>query len=121
MGGVLERGCRPFSLEKTMDFKEYQEAAKSTAIYPMAQKITYPLIGLVGEVGEFANKYKKVYRDGTPLNLEDAKRELGDIQWYLTNLADDMGISLNDAAELNVKKLADRMERGVIKGSGDNR
>lgn len=104
-----------------MDFAEYQKAAERTAIYPREHKITYPLLGLAGEVGEFANKYKKVLRDGTPISFDDATGELGDILWYLAALASDLGLSLDNIAQANIKKLASRQERGTLQGSGDNR
>lgn len=108
-----------------MDIHEYQLAARTTAIYPSEAAITYPLLGLSGEVGEFCNKYKKVIRDdhGT-LTIEkhaELVAELGDILWYLANLAHDLGISLDDAAGANIDKLQSRMLRGVIGGAGDNR
>lgn len=103
------------------DFNFYQDEARKTAIYPNNYKVTYPLLGLTGEVGEFANKYKKVIRDGITLDRKDLESELGDILWYLSNLASDLGISLDAIAANNIMKLKNRMDRGVIKGSGDNR
>lgn len=102
-------------------FDVYQMYAETTAIYPRNFSVSYPLIGLVGEVGEFANKYKKVIRDGITLDPKDTEKELGDILWYLSNLASDLGINLEDIAVHNLEKLADRARRGVIKGSGDTR
>lgn len=104
-----------------MSFDEYQEEARKTAIYPETHKITYPLLGLVGEVGEFANKYKKVIRDGADFNFDDMVSELGDILWYLANVAYDARISLDFIATENLLKLSDRANRGVIGGSGDTR
>lgn len=104
-----------------MNFDNYQITAKSTAIYPEEHAVVYPILGLIGEVGEFTNKYKKVLRDGAEFSKEDATSELGDILWYLSNLADDMGIRLNDVASRNMAKLIDRQNRGVLGGSGDLR
>lgn len=104
-----------------MSFDEYQEEARKTAIYPDTAKITYPLIGLVGEVGEFANKYKKVIRDGTEFEFNDMVSELGDILWYLANIAYDARISMDFIAAENLAKLRDRANRNVIGGSGDKR
>lgn len=104
-----------------MNFKEYQELAKTTAIYPEAAKIFYPCIGLAGEVGEICEKVKKHVRDGKVLDTEDLKKELGDVLWYLSALASDLGIDLEDVATTNYEKLKSRQERNVIKGSGDNR
>lgn len=100
---------------------DYQEQARQTAIYPPEHAITYPLLGLTGEVGEFANKYKKVLRDGTPFDPDDMASELGDILWYFSQIAYDARLDLAYIANKNLDKLHDRMERGVLGGSGDNR
>lgn len=104
-----------------MDFLEYQAQAETTAIYPDQFRVTYPILGLAGETGELANKWKKVIRDGIVFNRHDAAKELGDILWYLSAIATDLGLSLNDIAQGNINKLLDRQERGVLGGSGDNR
>jgi NTP pyrophosphatase (non-canonical NTP hydrolase) len=109
-----------------MDFDEYQEKAKKTAIYPdIGEKFVYPVIGLVGEAGEIANKVKKIFRDkGGKIDFqtkEDLKKELGDVLWYVSQVATDMEIKLNDIATSNIEKLASRMHRNQIKGSGDDR
>ena len=100
-----------------MTFDEYQVKAKQTAIYD--HPIIYPTLGLCGESGEVAEKVKKHLRDGT--SLDELKKELGDVLWYLASIASDLNISLNDIALTNVEKLQSRMERGKISGSGDNR
>lgn len=99
----------------------YQEYAATTAIYPKEAKVAYPILGAIGELGELANKYKKVIRDGVELDIEDAMKELGDVLWYLSAIANDLGVSLGHIAALNLQKLADRQERGVLGGSGDTR
>ena len=48
-----------------MEFNDYQNQAKNTAIYPKDKAVVYPALGLAGEAGEVANKVKKVLRDGT--------------------------------------------------------
>ena len=103
-----------------MRFNEYQEEASKTAIYPEQYKIVYPALGLAGEAGEVAEKVKKHIRDGV-LNVEDLKKELGDVLWYLAAITSDLGLSLDDVAESNLQKLRSRQARGVIGGSGDNR
>lgn len=104
-----------------MELNEYQNRAAVTAIYPEEYQITYPLIGLIAEVGEFSNKYKKVLRDNTAIDRENAVAELGDVLWYLSAISNDMGISLDEIATKNLYKLEDRKNRGVLSGSGDNR
>lgn len=102
-------------------FDVYQHNAAKTAIYPNEAKVAYPILGAIGELGELANKYKKVIRDGAELDLEDATKELGDVLWYLSAIATDLGVSLGYIASGNLLKLADRSNRGVLGGSGDTR
>lgn len=107
-----------------MKLNEYQESAKATAIFPKETGLVYCALGLCGESGEVADKLKRVYRD-PDLSLEDQHegicKELGDVLWYLSNLADQLGVSLEEIAEMNLKKLRDRAERNVLKGEGDER
>jgi len=107
--------------DTAMTFTEYQALAKTTAIYPENAKVVYPVLGLCGETGEIAEKIKKHIRDGRELDKEDLKKELGDVLWYLSALAGDLGINLEDVALTNYLKLKSRKERNVISGSGDNR
>jgi NTP pyrophosphatase (non-canonical NTP hydrolase) len=104
-----------------MDFKTYQDLAKTTAIYPEQARIFYPCLGLAGETGEICEKVKKHVRDGRQLDKEDLKKELGDVLWYISALASDLDISLEDVAVSNYEKLKSRQERNVLQGSGDNR
>jgi NTP pyrophosphatase (non-canonical NTP hydrolase) len=82
-------------------------------------------LGLADESGEVAGKIKKVLRDHggkvSPEIREALKQELGDVLWYLTQIATSLNYTLEEIAEANIRKLADRLERGVIGGSGDNR
>jgi len=107
-----------------MNFNEYQEMAKTTAIYDKKQQILYPALGLAGEAGEVANKVKKLIRDGYEKNKDyrtEISAEIGDVLWYCAVLADDIGCDLQTIANNNLLKLKDRMDRGVIGGNGDNR
>lgn len=111
-------------------FETYQGIARSTAIYPGAgegkvEGLMYATLGLVGEAGEIANKVKKIYRDGmgeiTPDDALRLRAELGDVLWYVSAVASELGISLGNVAVHNSEKLLDRKDRGVLGGSGDNR
>ena len=107
-----------------MNFNEYQNMAKSTAIYDKKHQILYPALGLAGEAGEVANKVKKLIRDGYEKNKDyrtEISTELGDVLWYIAVLASDIGIELSDIATNNIIKLKDRQARGVIGGNGDTR
>ena len=107
------------------DFNAYQRSASKTAIYPIEHRILYPALGLAGEAGEVANKVKKLIRDGPEGRPEDWREqiasEIGDVLWYCAALATDLNMQLGMIASLNEKKLHDRMDRGKLNGSGDNR
>jgi len=109
-----------------MNFSEYQTRARLTAKYPLiGHPVIYPTLGLANEAGEVAGKIKKIFRDKAGLFSEadrDAlKAELGDVLWYIAQVATELGLSLDDIAEHNLTKLMDRLERGKIRGDGDNR
>lgn len=109
-----------------MKLNTYQEECKKTAVYPaQGMNYSYPALGLVGEAGEVAEKVKKIIRDQEGVLTEENKieigKELGDVLWYIAIMADEMGLTLEEVAETNLKKLWSRKERGVLGGSGDNR
>lgn len=109
-----------------MDLNSYQQAARTTARYPdVGANPIYPTLGLSGEAGEVADKVKKVMRDRDGVFdaeiKESLKLELGDVLWYVAQLASELGLSLDEVAEANVAKLASRAARGRISGSGDHR
>ena len=128
---VVGLGKVPEEYTKTgskMTFDEYQEFAKTTAIYPDNAKVVYPTLGLSGEAGEVAEKVKKNIRKSKfgsfefyGNELDDIAKELGDVLWYVSALASDIGYSLEDIAQMNVEKLKSRQERNKIEGEGDNR
>ena len=103
------------------DMDDYQADAYSTAIYSTQYAVTYPVLGLVGEIGEFANQWKKTIRDGARIDPEWAMRELGDVLWYLSAICTDLNLSLGDVALANLDKLASRATRGQLGGNGDDR
>jgi len=78
-------------------------------------------LGLVGEAGEVAEKIKKLIRDSSRFQNEEIMKELGDVVFYATALANIYGKGLQEVLELNITKLDDRQRRGKLKGSGDNR
>lgn len=105
---------------------DYQRLAlRTTRGHDQNNEIFHLLLGLVGETGEIAEKFKKIVRDHdtdiSKLDLKDITKELGDVLWYIAVLADYLGISLDDIASQNIEKLASRQVRGVLRGSGDNR
>jgi NTP pyrophosphatase (non-canonical NTP hydrolase) len=108
-----------------MDFNQYQREARDFAVYPEHGCIYYPVALLAEEAGEVAGKLAKAIRASTSINTpqftEAISKEMGDVLWALANLAEDLGIDLEDVAKGNLAKLRDRQQRGVIVGEGDNR
>ena len=128
-----------------MELNEYQDRAMSTCM-PSCNNISYMLLNLVAEVGEFSGKLAKAIRKehvsiggfspdninklAIPINPlrfdlvafdEELKKEAGDILWQFAGLCRVMGWSLDEVGVGNLEKLEDREQRGVIDGDGDNR
>jgi NTP pyrophosphatase (non-canonical NTP hydrolase) len=108
-----------------VQLSEYQRLSRSTAHYPRQEALTYPALGLAGEAGEFADHAKKVIRDDggevSTARREAMAKELGDVLWYVAQLATELGLELDEIAQGNLDKLRSRMDRGVLAGSGDER
>lgn len=112
-----------------MKFSDYEELAIKTNQYPKEYMLTALILGLVGESGEVADKYKKYLRgdfDGTTDKTQadfqfEMRNELGDVLWYIANIANELGLTLEHVAVYNIAKLQSRKQRNVIKGDGDNR
>jgi NTP pyrophosphatase (non-canonical NTP hydrolase) len=107
-------------------FEKYGKWARGTAIYPSKGKnFVYPTLGLCGETGEVSEKVKKILRDKEGVlkkkDREELKKELGDVLWYLANLASELGLSLEEIALGDISKLSSREKRGKLQGEGDNR
>ena len=110
---------------QAMTFTDYQHESRATAVYPSECAVMYCTLGLCGESGEVAEKVKKVIRDHDgvfdELSTASIKAELGDVLWYLTQVATELGLSLEDIASSNLQKLRDRQSRNALSGSGDRR
>ena len=105
---------------------DYQQLALRTArSKDDKDELFHLLLGLCGEAGEIAEKMKKIVRDKgsdfSQVDTEDIKKELGDVLWHIAVLGNYFDIKMDDIASLNIEKLASRLERGKIGGSGDNR
>jgi NTP pyrophosphatase (non-canonical NTP hydrolase) len=109
-----------------MELSDFQTRSRATAVYPQAgANLLYPTLGLCGEAGEVAEKVKKMVRDDAGV-LTDERRaalaaELGDVLWYVAQVATEAGLELDAIAAANLEKLASRAQRGTLSGSGDRR
>ena len=114
---VLEQGNYP---TKVTVGKDYSEEVEKLVITVANTRLVENTLGLVGEAGEVAEKIKKFIRD-EDFSKEDIVKELGDVLFYTTALANHIGSDLQTVLDTNIKKLHDRKKRNKIQGSGDNR
>lgn len=104
-----------------MNLDEYQERARATDQNPKSEESAaipgaprkdevIPLLGMVGEVGGLLAEYKKLLRDGATHRRfrDEVAEELGDVLWYVANVATKFGLSLREIAEQNLAKVEDR-------------
>lgn len=142
--------CNPQLGEPRSSLDFYQEIATRSAVYPgqgTALGLMYCSLKLNGEAGELAEHVGKAMRDDdlilqkqghddhwkgrvhvdlskselTPERKALIIKEVGDNLWYLSAICNELGIKLSDAAIGNLTKLSDRQDRGVLRGSGDER
>lgn len=113
-----------------MDINEYEKIALSTlmgehAFGDIDARMLDQVLGLTGEAGEVADKFKKIIRDRQGKLTDEDKleivKELGDVLWYVTTISHLLGYSLEDVARKNNEKLLSRKSRDQLRGSGDNR
>lgn len=134
-----------------MDLDDYQTRTGQFAVYHGQggfYGLVYTTLGLCGESGEFAEKVKKLLRDGVrnmpadeqarlaaleaeagamrmkyvdQAKLAELAKELGDTLWYQAQAAKEIGMNLSAVASGNLEKLTSRQVRNVLHGSGDNR
>jgi NTP pyrophosphatase (non-canonical NTP hydrolase) len=108
-----------------VELSEYQRRSRRTAEYPREAWLVYPALGLAGEAGEAAEQVKRVIRDDgsriTAGRREAMAGELGDVLWYVAQLATELGLDLDEVAANNLAKLRSRQRRGVLQGAGEDR
>lgn len=110
-----------------MELNAYQTEAHKTSLHEMP--VIYPVIGLLGEAGEVADKVKKLIRDkgykpGDIIDNKDKESitlELGDVLWYVAEVANNLDVTLEEVGRRNLQKLISRKDRDMIHGSGDYR
>jgi len=78
-------------------------------------------LGLSGEVGEFNDMIKKWIFHEKPLDVEHAKKECGDIFWYLAMICDSFGWNMDEIMEMNIDKLKARYPEGFSVEMANNR
>jgi NTP pyrophosphatase (non-canonical NTP hydrolase) len=108
-----------------VELSDYQRLSRATAEYSREAWLAYPALGLAGEAGEVAEHAKKAIRDDGAEITEERRaamaKELGDVLWYVAQLATELDLDLGEVAEGNLEKLLSRQRRGMLHGSGDER
>lgn len=121
-----------------MKLNEYQNRAMTTCM-DTCDNLSYMILNLIGEMGEFSSKLAKAIRKGW-ISIVDNKivfsddpefkkekflveleKEAGDMLWQLSGLCATFNWHLDDVANQNIQKLAERKKRNTIDGNGDNR
>ena len=115
-----------------MEFNDYQEECAKTDLgniggrKELNPEWMYYVLGMAGEMGEFQEKIKKLFRDHNGkidnhhLRME-LTYEMGDILWYMARLSKKMGITMEEVAAFNIMKLSSRKKRSKLQGDGDDR
>jgi len=109
-----------------LTFTSYQKMTQLTRNYPDTfPPDVYLALGLAGEVGECTEHIKKIHRNDNGIlsaeRKEKLKKEFGDALFYLAALAFEVGINLEEIANINQLKLLKRLKEKTIKSEGDNR
>ena len=109
-----------------MTLNEYQLAAQRTSnTHTLSAKIENGLLGLFGEGGECADMYKKHIFQQHDLDFTHMAKELGDVLWYVAEIASGMRMTLDEIAQMNIDKLLARYpdgfdpERSQHRAAGD--
>jgi len=106
--------------EYKMNMSEYQSLAARTAAQHDNELVNYGL-GIAGEAGEVADLIKKSVFHGHTIDIVEVKKELGDVLWYLSNIARLAGLTLDDVAVANITKLQRRYPEGFSMEASINR
>lgn len=132
---ILKRG-EDFVSNDEMDANEYQSLAMRTNDGKMTERIMRPVteipgvdlggiyegcLGLAGEAGEFIDLVKKWRCHQKPIDELHAKKELGDVLWYVALLCDSFGWKMSEVMNLNIEKLKKRYPDGFTPERANNR
>lgn len=107
-----------------MTGNEYQELAKRTMACEYGAAENHALHGMISEVGELHGLYQKIYQ-GHPFDEDHAKKEVGDVLWFIAAYCTAMGWKLEDVMQLNINKLLARypekfeVEKSLHRAEGD--
>jgi NTP pyrophosphatase (non-canonical NTP hydrolase) len=109
------------------DFDLYQMLAEKSNVTPKDNRLSEIMFGLAEEMGEFFSFHKRMIRGDydTPEKQSEAlflaSKELGDILWYMSAWCTIHGLQFGEVPFQNIEKLSKRMQKNLVKGSGDTR
>ena len=96
-----------------MNFNEYQTAAQRTSSTKLElDKLVNGALGIAGEAGEVADYIKKVLYQGHKMDALKLSEELGDVLWYISEIATAINLPLGAIAKDNIEKLKKRYPNG---------
>lgn len=97
-----------------MNFRDYTNAVARTMGCNLSteEALANWALGLCGEAGEVSEPIKKYLFHGKPLDRDALLRELGDVLWYAEAMAQTLGSTLGDVADVNISKLDARWPSG---------
>ena len=106
-----------------MNIMVYQVKAKRTVNNDLKfnEQVTNLCMGLAGETGEVVDYIKKSIYHGHSLEIKKLAEEIGDVLWYLTNIATLYGIPMTYILDENIKKLEERYPEGFSEEKSINR
>ena len=110
------------SATASLTLNDYQRMARRTAgTKGKSDKMEEALFGLSGEVGELCDHYKKYMHQGHDIDYDHMAEETGDVMLYLAEIADALGVTLEDIARRNIEKLRNRYPDGFDPERSRNR
>ena len=106
-----------------MTINEYQELAMKTLNPELDKKdvLINGVMGLCGESGEVIDIVKKHLAQGHELDKEKIIKELGDVAWYMAEIATVLDVELEDVFVQNIEKLKKRYPKGFSVENSLNR
>lgn len=93
------------------DYQKFASEAHLPASPEAGAAVIGFALGLAGEAGEVCDDIKKKYYHQRPIDDKHTVEELGDVMWYVANLATAYGVKLSDIIKQNEKKLRERYEK----------
>ena len=106
-----------------MEINEYQKLAMTTLNKKLSKKdvLINGVMGLCGESGEVIDIVKKHLAQGHELDKDKIIKELGDVAWYIAEIAYVLDVDLETVLAQNIEKLKKRYPEGFSTQNSINR